>query len=179
MHECMHRHVRADKTGQGKSGDRQTRQTQKHKHNVTTRQTQIQTTRSDSKTLYHTRHISQHNGTVLTHAHAHTLPPQLHDTPRNQAYEQAIVWALSRRPSARVVDIGAGSGLLSLVAAKAGAVHVTAYEMVRPVAAVAMVHARMNNLLDRVHVVAARSNAARSAVPEHERWVRVCLKAMH
>jgi tRNA/tmRNA/rRNA uracil-C5-methylase (TrmA/RlmC/RlmD family) len=95
---------------------------------------------------------------------------QLHDTSRNVAYERAIKWALQGRPHARVVEIGAGSGLLSIIAAHAGASHVLAYEMVRAVAAVAMVNVRWNNVSDRVRIVAGRSNSAAQQMVESERY---------
>ncbi len=104
---------------------------------------------------------------------------QLHDTSRNAAYERAIKWALQRRPHARVVEIGAGSGLLSIIAAHAGASHVLAYEMVRAVAAVAMVNVRWNNVSDRVHIVAGRSNSATPEVVESDRYVQTAFCPSH
>ena len=68
----------------------------------------------------------------------------LHDAPRNQVYEAAIQWALKQRPGARVLDIGAGSGLLAFMSAAHGARRVDALEMVLPVAAVALANAASN-----------------------------------
>lgn len=57
--------------------------------------------------------------------------PMLNDVRRNDAFEAAIVAALAQTgPDARVLDIGTGSGLLSMMAARAGAQSVTACEMV-------------------------------------------------
>mgnify|MGYP001603018247 FL=1 len=57
--------------------------------------------------------------------------PMLNDVRRNDAFEAAIIAALAQTgPDARVLDIGTGSGLLSMMAARAGAQSVTACEMV-------------------------------------------------
>eukprot|EP00961_Rhodomonas_salina_P165146 2225311-Rhodomonas_salina.3 len=77
----------------------------------------------------------------------------LHDERRNAAYVAGIEAALRERPGAAVLDIGAGSGLLALVAAGAGARHVTAVEMVQAVAAVASLHVRAAALQHTVHVL--------------------------
>jgi len=53
----------------------------------------------------------------------------LADTARNAAYRRAIERAVRRRPGCRVLDVGAGSGLLGVIAARAGAAHVDAVEM--------------------------------------------------
>jgi tetratricopeptide (TPR) repeat protein len=64
--------------------------------------------------------------------------PMLNDVRRNDAFEAAIIAALaSAGPDARVLDIGTGSGLLSMMAARAGAQSVTACEMVPIIAAMA------------------------------------------
>lgn len=61
--------------------------------------------------------------------------PMLNDQRRNDAFEAAIVAVLSEAgKDARVLDIGAGSGLLSMMAARAGARSVTACEMVPVIA---------------------------------------------
>ena len=93
----------------------------------------------------------------------------LHDHPRNRAYESAIKWALEERPGARVLDIGAGSGLLSFVAAKHGAQRVDALEMILPVAAAARANVAANGLNDIVHVWPVKShNFPEDALPASE-----------
>ena len=81
----------------------------------------------------------------------------LHDTARNEMYETAIKWSLKQRPAAVVLDIGAGSGLLALVAAASGARRVDALEMLLPVAAVARANVVANGLRDIVHVWPVKS----------------------
>lgn len=65
-------------------------------------------------------------------ARPHALPgwyaPMLADEPRNEAYREAIARALAARPADLVLDIGAGCGLLSMMAAEAGAPRVVGCE---------------------------------------------------
>jgi len=81
--------------------------------------------------------------------------PMLADTARNQAYEQAIAKAASG--AERVLDIGTGSGLLSLFAARAGAKSITACEAHPMIAETAAEIVARNNLADRIRVIAKRS----------------------
>jgi predicted RNA methylase len=81
----------------------------------------------------------------------------LHDAARNDVYKSAIEWALQKRPGARVLDVGAGSGLLAFVAAANSAQRVDALEMVLPVAAVARANVRANAREDLVHVWPVKS----------------------
>ena len=54
--------------------------------------------------------------------------PMLGDRPRNEAYRAAIARALAAQPAGLVLDIGAGCGLLSMMAAQAGAPKVVGCE---------------------------------------------------
>ncbi len=81
--------------------------------------------------------------------------PMLADTARNQAYERAIISAANN--AERVLDIGTGSGLLSLFAARAGARSVTACEAHPMIAETAAEIVARNNLGDRIRVIAKRS----------------------
>lgn len=67
-----------------------------------------------------------------TQARAHTLPtwyvPMLGDQCRNEAYRSAIAKALAAQSAEIVLDIGAGCGLLSMMAAEAGAMQVIGCE---------------------------------------------------
>ncbi len=58
----------------------------------------------------------------------------LSDLPRNRAYADAIARALAERPGARVLEIGTGSGILAMHAARAGAAQVVTCEANRLVA---------------------------------------------
>lgn len=84
--------------------------------------------------------------------------PMMNDTPRNDAFEAAIKAAIDRAGAdARVLDIGAGSGLLSLMAARAGARHVVACEMEPIIAEMAQQIVAENGYADRVTVHALPS----------------------
>ncbi|MBW2735805.1 MAG: 50S ribosomal protein L11 methyltransferase [Deltaproteobacteria bacterium] len=90
-----------------------------------------------------------------------TLPtwhfPMLADPTRNEAFVGAIERALTKHPHGQVLDIGAGSGLLTLAAARAGAKHVTACEMVPHVADLARTCVARNGAEARVDIVADAS----------------------
>jgi type II protein arginine methyltransferase len=60
--------------------------------------------------------------------------PMVADGERNAAYDAALRRAA---PGRRVLDIGAGSGLLAMMAARAGAAEVTTCEMIVPLARIA------------------------------------------
>jgi hypothetical protein len=64
--------------------------------------------------------------------------PMMNDTRRNACFERAIRRALAiRGPSAQILDIGTGSGLLSMMAAREGATNIVSCETVPTIARVA------------------------------------------
>lgn len=84
--------------------------------------------------------------------------PMLNDQARNDAFEMAIRQAVEARgPDARVLDIGAGSGLLSMMAARAGAKNVVCCESVGVIAQTAEKIVAANGYADRVRVIAKSS----------------------
>ncbi|WP_294329234.1 50S ribosomal protein L11 methyltransferase [uncultured Sphingomonas sp.] len=84
--------------------------------------------------------------------------PMMNDAPRNDAFEAAIQAAIARKGTgARVLDIGAGSGLLSLMAARAGAERVVACEMEPLIAEMAQQIVAQNGYRDRITVHAKPS----------------------
>lgn len=92
--------------------------------------------------------------------------PMLNDVRRNDAFEAAIIAAIAAvGPDARVLDIGAGSGLLSMMAARAGAGSVTACEMVPIIAAMARRIIADNGYSEQITLHAAPSGALQ--VGEH------------
>jgi predicted RNA methylase len=74
----------------------------------------------------------------VTRTRSHFLPswyvPMLVDEVRNGAYRKSLARALEQRPAALALDIGAGCGLLSMMAAQAGAERVLGCEISRPIA---------------------------------------------
>lgn len=95
----------------------------------------------------------------LAEALGRSLPawhfPMLADTGRNQAYRRAIEAAV--RPGMLVLDIGTGTGLLAMMAARAGAEKVVACEMDPRLAELAQEIVARNGLSARVTVLARKS----------------------
>ena len=81
----------------------------------------------------------------------------MNDQARNQAYARAIQAAV--RPGLSVLEIGTGSGLLAMLAARAGADHVTTCEQVPEIAHKARQIIAANGLTDRITVVDQVSTA--------------------
>ncbi|MFK0166573.1 50S ribosomal protein L11 methyltransferase [Rhizobium sp. NPDC090279] len=80
--------------------------------------------------------------------------PMLNDVRRNDAFEAAIVRAVAARgPDAQVLDIGAGSGLLSMMAARAGARRIVTCEAVPVIAEAAGRIIEKNGFADRIDVI--------------------------
>jgi SAM-dependent methyltransferase len=82
--------------------------------------------------------------------------PMMNDWIRNDAYDAAIRRAVTA--DSLVLDIGTGAGLLSMMAARAGARRVVTCEMTAPVAAKARQIIAANGYQDRVTVHNKRSN---------------------
>jgi type III protein arginine methyltransferase len=86
----------------------------------------------------------------------------LNDAPRNDAYARAIEATI--RPGDLVLEIGTGSGLLAMMAARAGAERVVTCEQAPPIAAAAREIVAANGYAGRIEVVAARSTRLRVGV---------------
>ena len=85
--------------------------------------------------------------------------PMLLDDVRNDAFRRALDKVVDR--SSRVLDIGTGSGLLAMMAARAGAASVTACEMLPAVADAARQVVADNGYAGIVSIVARKSTALR------------------
>jgi type II protein arginine methyltransferase len=81
--------------------------------------------------------------------------PMMADEPRNRAYAEVLARVA---PGRRVLDIGSGSGLLAMMAAQAGAAHVSTCEMQPVIAGVAKTVIAANNLSGRIDVWAMKSD---------------------
>jgi len=82
-------------------------------------------------------------------------PSILADTARNAAFDAALRRSIV--PGSRVLDIGAGSGLLALMAARAGAAEVVSCELNPTLAAAATQIVERNGHADRIRVLAKHS----------------------
>jgi tetratricopeptide (TPR) repeat protein len=88
--------------------------------------------------------------------------PMIADEGRNDAYRRAIERAVDA--SSIVLDIGTGSGLLAMMAARAGAKRVVACEMSAPLAEAAREIVRANGFEDGIEVITGKSTALRVGV---------------
>jgi len=98
------------------------------------------------------------------------MAAMLHDSRRNAAYARALeraVAAAGDRPA--VLDIGAGTGLLSLLAARAGAARVVGCEMNEPLAAVARQVVTANKADETVAILDQRSSELLSPPSEEDK----------
>ena len=93
--------------------------------------------------------------------------PMMNDAPRNLAFEEAIIARLE--PGDVVLDIGCGAGLLSLMAARAGAEQVFAIEGEEAVADAAEEIFKRNGYDDTIQLTRGRSTAKRVGVDLPER----------
>ena len=91
----------------------------------------------------------------------------MNDTARNRAYDAAIRRAVG--PTTHVLEIGTGSGLLSMMAARAGARLVSTCEVVESIAETAAEIVRRNGFGERVKVIPKRSTQLAVGVDLPER----------
>lgn len=80
----------------------------------------------------------------------------LADVDRNDAYQRAIEKKVNE--NSIILDIGTGSGLLSMMAARAGAKQITACEMHQRLAATAQEIIKVNGYEQKIKVIAKKSN---------------------
>jgi type II protein arginine methyltransferase len=90
---------------------------------------------------------------------SHGVPDWHFDLVRDEARNHAYDAALRRmvRPGTKVLEIGTGSGILAMMAARAGATEVITCEANPALAAVARVNIRQNGYADRIRVVVKHS----------------------
>lgn len=87
----------------------------------------------------------------------------LHDSERNQLYEKALKSAIDKMHAAgkkaNVLDIGTGTGLLSMMAARNGADSIIACEAFTPMSECALKIIALNGFQDKIKVIPKRSTA--------------------
>ncbi|CAH0729989.1 unnamed protein product, partial [Brenthis ino] len=85
----------------------------------------------------------------------------LHDTERNKKYYRALELAIEKMHNAgkkaNVLDIGTGTGLLSIMAARCGADTITACEAFKPMAECCIKILERNGVADKITVIPKRS----------------------
>ena len=85
----------------------------------------------------------------------------LHDTERNKMYEEALRVAINKMHSsgrkANVLDIGTGTGLLSMMAARNGADSIIACEAFKPMGDCALKIIALNGFQDKIKIIPKRS----------------------
>lgn len=94
--------------------------------------------------------LTELRGQIAHSVHSWHLP-MLADQVRNDAFQQAIEAAVTADDV--VLDIGTGTGLLAMMAARAGARRVIACEMLPDLAALARLVVDANGFADRIDVV--------------------------
>jgi len=104
---------------------------------------------------------------VLNHGAQRFYFSMVRDSNRHALYVQALQKLL--RPGSTVLDIGAGTGLFAMLAAREGASLVTACESALPVADAARGVVERNGLSDRVNLIAKSSNQLEVGVDMDER----------
>ena len=75
----------------------------------------------------------------------------LNDMERNYAFEEALREAVT--PTTLVLDIGAGSGLLAMLAARSGAPYIVSCEAIRPMAQLASEIVTANGFMERIQII--------------------------
>ena len=85
--------------------------------------------------------------------------PMLNDRQRNDAFAAAISRTVSKIQPALVLDIGSGTGLLAMLAAKAGAPRVMAIEMTPELAAIARQLIEAHGFAEAIRVMACHSSS--------------------
>lgn len=88
--------------------------------------------------------------------------PMINDDERNDAYDRALRRVMT--PGAMVLEIGTGSGLVAMMAARAGAGHVVTCEINVPLARIAAETVARNGLAERITVVPKKSTRLRVGV---------------
>lgn len=96
------------------------------------------------------------------------MTSMLKDTSRCSKYGKAIELALNARPNSRVLDIGTGTGMLAMLAARSGAIHVDAIEMFEPLANLASRVVRDNEFHKKISVHAIKSTALSVASEQND-----------
>jgi hypothetical protein len=97
--------------------------------------------------------VQSAGGALRSHALPSWYIPMLLDQERNDAYRTALDRVLGEIPDQTVLDMGAGCGLLSMMAAQAGAGRVVGCEVSAAIARVGNEIVKLNGLDDKIALI--------------------------
>ncbi|KOO28615.1 arginine n- type iii [Chrysochromulina tobinii] len=98
--------------------------------------------------------------------------PMVNDTHRNNAFHSALAHAINETRPELVLDIGAGTGLLGMMAARVGATRVLAVEMAPELARIARGNVTEHGLDERVRVLECHSTHLKLDAASADPWKR-------
>lgn len=114
----------------------------------------------DDAIIHHNKALALNSNLHKVEEYAQKIPQwhfdMLADSTRNEAYEQAIINNV--KPELKILEIGTGSGLLSMMAVRAGAAQVTTCEMVPELADMARQIIADNGYQHNIKVINKRSD---------------------
>ncbi|VDN22002.1 unnamed protein product [Gongylonema pulchrum] len=123
----------------------------------------------DPSTGQQTWKVADENYDLVQEIARSAFGDMMHDTERNQKYERGLKSLKAKGEEVHVIDIGTGTGLLSMMAARAGAGRVTALEMFKPMSVCAEKVFHQNGYEDCIRLIASRSTDVIDEVSDEDK----------